>query len=414
MKKKKLIIIGCGPKAVAIAVKAKVLKELGFVVPKISIIEKSHVGANWTGNNGYTSGDLTLGTSPLEDIGFPYVSSQKVNKLMQQYSWIAYLIATKKYGEWTDRALPAPTHKEFAAYYAWVIKKAKIPVILGEVIGITKEKNQWKLTYLDGKKKKILLGDALLPSGPGEPYDFSLEIEPGLDDTAKSHIFNGKNIWHHLDVLKKLENASIAVIGGGETAAGVVTGLLKMVHSSVKIEIINGHGMIFTRNENWIENRYFTNAHKWSQLSEKHRVEIIKHGDRGTFSPKVKNLLDTAMNVDIVVGKFKKASVTQDGIYVILETEKKILKKKYDFVISAHGFNPLWFVKLFQKVIPLGGLHEIVEGIDTDLSLKNFSPKLFLPTLAGLTQGPGFCNLSCLGMLSDRILMSYAKKKGGE
>lgn len=32
------------------------------------------------------------------------------------------------------------------------------------------------------------------------------------------------------------------------------------------------------------------------------------------------------------------------------------------------------------------------------------TPKLFLPNLAGLTQGPGFPNLSCLGLLSDRIL----------
>jgi mycobactin lysine-N-oxygenase len=29
---------------------------------------------------------------------------------------------------------------------------------------------------------------------------------------------------------------------------------------------------------------------------------------------------------------------------------------------------------------------------------------LFLPNLAGLNQGPGFPNLSCLGLLSDRVL----------
>jgi mycobactin lysine-N-oxygenase len=32
------------------------------------------------------------------------------------------------------------------------------------------------------------------------------------------------------------------------------------------------------------------------------------------------------------------------------------------------------------------------------------APKLFLPNLAGLNQGPGFPNLSCLGLLSDRVL----------
>jgi mycobactin lysine-N-oxygenase len=32
---------------------------------------------------------------------------------------------------------------------------------------------------------------------------------------------------------------------------------------------------------------------------------------------------------------------------------------------------------------------------------------LHLPVAAGLAQGPGFPNLSCLGLLSDRILRRY-------
>jgi mycobactin lysine-N-oxygenase len=35
------------------------------------------------------------------------------------------------------------------------------------------------------------------------------------------------------------------------------------------------------------------------------------------------------------------------------------------------------------------------------------SPPLHLPLVAGLAQGPGFPNLSCLGLLSDRILRRY-------
>jgi mycobactin lysine-N-oxygenase len=38
------------------------------------------------------------------------------------------------------------------------------------------------------------------------------------------------------------------------------------------------------------------------------------------------------------------------------------------------------------------------------LGVIDVTPKLFLPTLAGLNQGPGFPNLSCLGLLSDRAL----------
>jgi mycobactin lysine-N-oxygenase len=44
------------------------------------------------------------------------------------------------------------------------------------------------------------------------------------------------------------------------------------------------------------------------------------------------------------------------------------------------------------------------EAIGDDLSVSGVTPKLFLPGLSGLTQGPGFPNLFCLGLLSDRIL----------
>jgi mycobactin lysine-N-oxygenase len=46
------------------------------------------------------------------------------------------------------------------------------------------------------------------------------------------------------------------------------------------------------------------------------------------------------------------------------------------------------------------------ESIGHDLALTGVTPKLFLPGLSGLTQGPGFPNLSCLGLLSDWVLDS--------
>jgi len=45
--------------------------------------------------------------------------------------------------------------------------------------------------------------------------------------------------------------------------------------------------------------------------------------------------------------------------------------------------------------------------IDADLSVAGLAPPLHLPVMAGLAQGPGFPNLSCLGLLSDRILRRY-------
>jgi mycobactin lysine-N-oxygenase len=49
--------------------------------------------------------------------------------------------------------------------------------------------------------------------------------------------------------------------------------------------------------------------------------------------------------------------------------------------------------------------------IDVDLSVAGLAPPLHLPVMAGLAQGPGFPNLSCLGLLSDRILRRYVPVK---
>jgi mycobactin lysine-N-oxygenase len=44
------------------------------------------------------------------------------------------------------------------------------------------------------------------------------------------------------------------------------------------------------------------------------------------------------------------------------------------------------------------------ESIGHDLAVAGVTPKLVLPNLSGVNEGPGFPNLSCLGLLSDRVL----------
>jgi mycobactin lysine-N-oxygenase len=51
--------------------------------------------------------------------------------------------------------------------------------------------------------------------------------------------------------------------------------------------------------------------------------------------------------------------------------------------------------------------HAIERAITEDISLNDFTPKLHLPMLAAIALGPGFPNLSCLGLLADRILAAY-------
>ena len=44
------------------------------------------------------------------------------------------------------------------------------------------------------------------------------------------------------------------------------------------------------------------------------------------------------------------------------------------------------------------------DSIGHDLAVADVTPKLVLPNLSGINEGPGFPNLSCLGLMSDRVL----------
>ena len=51
----------------------------------------------------------------------------------------------------------------------------------------------------------------------------------------------------------------------------------------------------------------------------------------------------------------------------------------------------------------------IEHAIGHDLAITNLRPRLHLPRRGGRAQGPGFPNLSSLGLLADRVLGAYAQ-----
>src|SRR6478672_3835249 len=67
-KEKVLAVLGAGPKGVAIAVKLEALRRAGFSVPRLALIDRQGVAANWSGAHGYTDGQMSLGTPPEKDL----------------------------------------------------------------------------------------------------------------------------------------------------------------------------------------------------------------------------------------------------------------------------------------------------------------------------------------------------------
>jgi mycobactin lysine-N-oxygenase len=435
-----LVVVGAGPKAVAIAAKRHMLAKLGYPTPHLRVIDRQGVATHWTGKAGFTDGQQLLGTRPEKDIGFPYLSacwgdkelSRAVAKEMMHFSWQSFLIDKLRYADWIDRGRTRPTHREWSQYLQWVAEKVELELCIGEVTSIatTTDQQQWLLTCHPGQDGTpfIVSGDGLVITGPGTPLT--------LPGQPKEHprIMDGATFWQRSEEFVQLrmqakKPLNIGVIGTGETAAAIVVALVDALRDSAFIEVISPYGVIYSRDEGFEENRLFSDpdgklanlfgdhqhAANWLQLSERDRREFVRRTDRGVFSLKAMEKLSNAQNVRSVLGTVRHIDAHEISVRVESEYNGNLKHDEYDYLVVARGFDALWFRRRLDQVTHkrLSAVTHSFDGrtiehaIQEDLSLDGFIPKLHLPMLAGFAQGPGFSNLSCLGLLADRILASY-------
>ena len=435
-----LLVLGAGPKAVSIAAKRHMLAKLGYPVPRLHIIDRQGIASHWSGQAGFTDGNQLLGTRPEKDIGFPYLSacwgdkalSRAVAKEMLHLSWQSYLIDQLRYADWIDRGRTRPTHSEWSKYIQWVAGKVGLDLCVAEVmqIGTTADQKNWQLTCQPsaGGTSFTLTGDGLVMTGPGTPITIPGQPEehPCIMDGASFWLRIKEFVQLRLQVKKPL---NIGVIGAGETAAAIVVALVDALRSSAFIEVISPYGVIYSRDEGFEENRLFSDpdgrlaslygAHQhaanWLQLSELDRREFLRRTDRGVFSLNAMKEINNAENVRSVLGIVRRIHANDTTVRVESEYDGKMKHDEYDYVVVARGFDALWFRNLLDEdthtrmaaVTQSFDARAIEHAIAVDLSLEGFTPKLHLPMLAGLAQGPGFPNLSCLGLLADRVLAAY-------
>jgi mycobactin lysine-N-oxygenase len=415
-----LLVIGAGPKAAALAAKSKSIRDCGARAPIVDIIEKHEVAANWTGNYGYTSGTLRLGTPPEKDVGFPYTPDRQnleiTRTLLRDYSWISYKALNGKYGEWIDRGRPHPTHEEWGSYIRWVIEQSGTKVIIGDIRSMTPLDSEWEIQYCIGPKIVNKRYRGVVITGPGPSKVPNLRSNSILSQNTR--ILYGDNFWNQLSTLNSLprkidEVVPIVVIGGGETAASIVSYLIDHFHQNPRsILILTRTGTIFSRGEGYYENKVFTNTGQWIYLPQNIREEIIRRADRGVFS--VETSRKIAYATDVVHQHMEVIDITTSNrnrsyLNIIGRDGKSI---ECCLVIFALGFDTFWFTGLLPaKIKQIFSRDNIASGriqrsIQEDLSLEDarLKAKLYLPMVAGVAQGPGFPNLSCLGDLSDRIL----------
>jgi mycobactin lysine-N-oxygenase len=265
-------------------------------------------------------------------------------------------------------------------------------------------------------------------TGPGIPLSV-----PG-QPKAHPRIMDGASFWLHTREFVQLRSEvnrplNIGVIGTGETAAAIAVALVDMLRDAAFIEVISPYGVIYSRDEGFEENRLFSDpdgrlanllgdhhhAANWLQLSERDRREFVRRTDRGVFSLKAMEVLSSAENVRSVLGTVRRINASDTRVHIESDYDGEMHDDEYDYVVVARGFDALWFRHLLDantharmaEVTHSFDGRTVEHAIAEDLSLNGFTPKIHLPMLAAIAQGPGFPNLSCLGLLADRILAAY-------
>ena len=403
-----LAVVGAGPKGIAVAAKARALKAAGLDAPRVILVDRGAVAGNWTGKQGYTSGRLPLGTPPEKDVGYPYAdswgaASTAVTAAMADYSWHRHLIDRGVYADWVDRGRLRPTHRQWASYLREVAGRAEAEVIAGEVAGLEAEGEQWRLTLQGGD---AIRADGVVFTGAGP----SVTI-PGQPQ-GHPRLFDGRTYWlggaHVTDDVAR----SACVIGTGETAASVVLSLLAQSSKRSTVDVVTSRGFLYSRGESYEENRFFSDPGDWPALAESHRREFLERTDRGVFSQQAEAVLNLSHGFRSLAGRVTGIAGHERQVVVTIEYGSERERVAYDLVVVAIGFDARWFERLLGPQARLR-LDSALAGADLqtrislDLSVTGLSPPLHLPVLAGLAQGPGFPNLSCLGLLSDRVLRRY-------
>ena len=401
-----LAVVGAGPKGIAIAAKARALAAVGLAAPRVVLVERSAVAGNWTGRQGYTSGRLPLGTPPEKDVGFPYAASwgaasPAVSAAMADYSWPRHLISRGVYANWVDRGRLRPTHREWSSYLAEVAEKAEAEIVAAEVTGLEIDGDQWRLAL---GERAPLRADGVVFTGAGPPITV-----PGQPE-RHPRVLDGRTYWLAEPALEQQVAQSACVIGSGETAASIVISLLTRLPERSTIDVLASRGFLYSRGEGYEENRYFSDPGDWPALAESHRREFLERTDRGVVSQQAEAIFNQSRGFRALAGRAVEIDAGERQVVVTIEYGRERERVAYDLVVVAIGFQAPWFEGLLgdqaRRRLASGG--DLERRIELDLSIAGLNPPIHLPLLAGLAQGPGFPNLSCLGLLSDRVLRRYA------
>ncbi|MBN6111404.1 SidA/IucD/PvdA family monooxygenase [Xanthomonas bonasiae] len=427
MRRAKIAVVGGGAKAVAIAARARVMADLKLGVPiDVTIFEKSRIGANWTGDDGYTDGVQQLCTPIERDLGFPYhaLPDSIAEALYRDFSWPSYLInkggvtgGEESFSKWVDHGCESPEHREFAAYLHWAAIKARPNVILQEVTKLIPIGQQWQVeSRLNGRGKLNVhtsLFDGVVVTGPG-PSNRVRMIGAG------HRVFDGQQVWVKLkkvkSELKKLAlEDSVAIIGAGGTAAAILAWLMGQGQQDRLIHIVADQPAFFSRGDSVFENRVFNDELAWTALSKSAKQDFVNRLSRGVVWDTVMDRVSKAKNINFVYGRARLIKSAPHGLELHVKTGSgDLLLVEPSLIFDAAGFDSWWWTKLiddsyFRDNSRVHIQDDLTGLVDDQLAFTGAQwkwPNLHAPMVATAV-GPGYASLLSLGKVADRVLSRY-------
>lgn len=429
-----ILIVGAGAKAAAIAAKVHTINTLGLGEISMTVIEKTEPAASWLGRNGMTSGEEPLAIPPIKDVGFPYQSSRQfgevgdeIDAALLPFTWQRFAMERHEYAAWVNSGSPSVRHCDYGTYLGWVLERATAGVTIydGRVteVTLTEGHDRWQVEVAERGRPEDPerhTGGVLILTGPGVHRHFPHDPE------VESRVFHCDSRREELARVPEDEPAEIAIIGGGESALSALV-FLRDLRPQARLTIYTPM-LPLSRGESFLENRVFADPDNvaWEHLDIETRRDFVKHCDRGVFDQTVLARIADDDHLSFITGRAIHVSLADGGDGALLEFESPsegMRSERYDFVINCTGFDLLRQLRgLFPDAVrdeveeqcgPLwDGPPKTEVPIGRGLELEGMRPRLHIPGLGGLRQGPGFANLGSLGLLANRVLTPLLAELG--
>jgi mycobactin lysine-N-oxygenase len=421
-----ILVVGAGAKAAALAAKIHVINTLGLGEVSMTVVEKTEPAASWLGRNGMTSGEEPLAIPPIKDVGFPYQSSRQFGALGDEidaallpFTWQRFAMERHEYASWVNAGSPSVRHRDYGEYLGWVLERATegISIYDGRAteVSLGEGHDRWQVEVAERGRPEDPerhTGGALVLTGPGVHRHFP------HDPDVESRVFHCDSRREELVRVPEGEAVEIAIVGGGESALSALV-FLRDLRPQARLTIYTPT-LPLSRGESFLENRVFADPDNvaWEHLDVETRRDFVKHCDRGVFDQTVLARIADDDHLSFVTGRAVHVSLADDGEGAMLEFESPSegpRAEPYDFVINCTGFDLLRQLRgLFPDAVrdeveeqcgPLwDGPPKAEVPIGRGLELEGMRPRLHIPGLGGLRQGPGFANLGSLGLLANRVL----------